>query len=65
MVGWLRAASPGLKAGRGLKLTVKSGQQPRGNASPGLKAGRGLKRVRGHPKRVSGRLRPASKPGAD
>jgi len=36
-------ASPGLKAGRGLKLTSVERQNAAGPASPGLKAGRGLK----------------------
>jgi len=41
------AASPGLKAGRGLKLTTLTFWQRKTSASPGLKAGRGLKRRAG------------------
>ena len=37
------AASPGLKAGRGLKHLARAGLGRRLEASPGLKAGRGLK----------------------
>jgi len=41
----LFAASPGLKAGRGLKLSVSRDRALDAmDASPGLKAGRGLKR---------------------
>jgi len=59
-------ASPGLKAGRGLKHPERHRSQPRQRASPGLKAGRGLKRqVRDRFTRLIGALRPASKPGAD
>jgi len=40
----LRHASPGLKAGRGLKLISGGRSVQLTPASPGLKAGRGLKR---------------------
>jgi len=40
-----RHASPGLKAGRGLKRRLRPAGAPRPRASPGLKAGRGLKLV--------------------
>jgi len=58
-------ASPGLKAGRGLKLCELFGQPVRIGASPGLKAGRGLKLL--NRKGVNHGLlhRPASRPGAD
>jgi len=40
-------ASPGLKAGRGLKLAVFRHARGYTTASPGLKAGRGLKHASG------------------
>jgi len=56
------SASPGLKAGRGLKREL-FGQPVRiGKASPGLKAGRGLKRVRRAKRRAEARFaRPQSR----
>jgi len=58
-------ASPGLKAGRGLKQLHLRAHLRSPLASPGLKAGRGLKRIM---KRLAGIVlphRPASRPGAD
>jgi len=42
-VGAQMVASPGLKAGRGLKRRCKTQPERNLSASPGLKAGRGLK----------------------
>jgi len=53
-------ASPGLKAGRGLKQRQAPDRAGLRHASPGLKAGRGLKP---RPGRVFGRPEPGASPG--
>ena len=58
-------ASPGLKAGRGLKLAQPARWRGGVGASPGLKAGRGLKQQHENVEVETELLRPASKPGAD
>jgi len=59
-------ASPGLKAGRGLKRLDGDGAIVAiVRASPGLKAGRGLKLLNSLLVFKEAELRPASRPGAD
>ena len=58
-------ASPGLTAGRGLKLGIAQRQVGGHDASPGLTAGRGLKLLLRYPRRAACLHRPASRPGAD
>jgi len=58
-------ASPGLPAGRGLKLRDLVSARRRANASPGLTAGRGLKPKYIRSPMMNDMHRPASRPGAD
>ena len=58
-------ASPGLKAGRGLKHACDQPGQKQSPASPGLTAGRGLKPLPLDAVRIRLPHRPASRPGTD
>ena len=61
----MQADSPGINAGRGLKLTVRSLSMSLVRDSPGINAGRGLKHM-GYPfVIINVEIRPALMPGVD